>query len=197
MKGISKWLPKSPQRRISDPFSKRYNHLKKSCAERLASFSRKQKLKGAHFLEFSIVFQAVCLKWKVYPSGFQRPINEQFLIVFRREIFIWTKLALKKRLGFQESKNWDAHLVWSSEYFLKRFDLDERYNQVFSKELSTNNFWSLVVEKFSSEQNLRWRSGSDLKKAKIEGRTIAGVLNSFSSCLFEMKGIPKWFPKTH
>ena len=222
MKGIPKWFPKSHQRTISDPFSKRYNHLNKSCAETLARFSKKQDFKIAQFAELSKFCHSVCFKWnvcptafqraikehflmafrkelfispklatkdwlvflksqnwephpfwssqyflkffvsieKVYPSGFQTAINEQFLIPPRREMFIWTKLAPINRRGFQKSKDWVARRFWSSQKLFKRFVSKERYIKVVSKEPSANSFWSLLVEKYSFEQNLRWKSGS-------------------------------------
>ena len=132
---------------------------------------------------------------KVNPSGCQRVINQHFLIPFCREIFTWTKLALKKQLGSQKSKNRGKHHFWSSHTFFKRFILIERYIQAVSKEPSTNILWSLLVEKNSFQQILPWESGSDFKKAKLEGRTISEVINFFSSSLFKMKVYPSGFQR--
>ena len=61
-----------------------------------------------------------------------RPFH--FLIPFRREKFIWIKVALKKRLGFRKGQNWGEHQFRSSQNFFSRLLSTERYIQVLSRE---------------------------------------------------------------
>ncbi len=92
----------------------------------MARNSEKQKLGCAPFLEFSIIFQEVCFKWKVF---------------------------------------------WA-----------------VSEESSTKIFWSLFLEKYYLEQNLRRKLGSFLEKAKIQRRTILRSSQSFAkSVCFKWK----------
>ena len=99
---------------------------------------------------------------------------------------IWLH-TLTERLGFKTAKtegrtNSEVPIILSIGYFFKA----KVYPSAFQRAIN-EHFWSLFVGKFSFDQKLRRKSGSDLEKAKIEGLTVTGILNIFPIDFFKWK----------
>ncbi len=94
MNGISQWFSNSHQRTFPDRFQYRNFYLIKKCSGKMPRTSRRPRLRGASFLEFWQFFQAVCFKWTVYPSFFQKQSKNN----------VWS--LLRGKYSFEQNLRW-------------------------------------------------------------------------------------------
>ncbi len=164
-------------------------HMNKTCAEKAARISKKPKMRSARFLEFPIFFQ----RFVSYERGFQavsrEPPTNRFWSLFVERNSFEENLRWKSGSDFEKPKLSGPPFLEFLMLF-RSVVLKESYVKAVSKGPSTNIFWTLFVEKKSNERKLRRKTGSELQKAKIEGRTISEVLNTLWIRFFKWKVYP-------
>ncbi len=169
MKGMFKSFAESHQRKISDTFSKKKISFERNLRRKSGSFLEKnQNWWAHHFWSIKYFFKRFVSNEMYFHAVSSEPSTNIFWSLFKVKNFIWTKLALKKRLGFQKSQNWGAQHFWSSQYFFKRFVSYERFFPAVSREPSASfsdpfsqgifNLNKTCAEKVSrfSKKNQNW-----------------------------------------